>query len=246
MSWVTVRRPGLRSVLFPLILVASLSTGQGPKEYSEGNLMIETPRQIRLPRPRTVGGISLEEALAHRRSVREYLDAPLSLEEVGQLLWAAQGITDSARGLRTAPSAGALYPLEIRLLAGRVNGLPPGLYRYEVSSHTLINEIPGDLRTRVAEAALGQESILRAPCLLLISGVVARTAVKYGSRAERYVLMEAGHSSENVYLQAASLGLGTVSIGAFYDDRAREALRLPPEERLLYIMPVGKPARGRP
>jgi len=246
MSWTTDIPPRLRPVLLPLVLVASLSTAQGPEEESEANRMIQTPKQILLPRPRTVGSISLEEALARRRSIREYLDAPLSLEEVGQLLWAAQGITDSARGLRTAPSAGALYPLEIRLLAWRVNGLSPGLYRYDPYSHTLVNELPGDLRTRLSEAALGQEPIRRAPCLLLISGVVARTAVKYGSRAERYVLMEAGHSSENVYLQAASIGLGTVCIGAFYDDRAREALQLPPEERLLYIMPVGKPTGVRP
>jgi SagB-type dehydrogenase family enzyme len=200
-----------------------------------------TPEHISLPRPTTVGKISVEEALRHRRSVREYLDAPLSLAEVGQLLWAAQGINEPVRGLRTAPSAGALYPLEVRLLAGSVLGLSPGLYRYDPATHGLVPEVRGDLRQRLAEAALGQEPIRLAPCVILISGVVARTAVKYGSRAERYVLMEAGHASENVYLEVTSLGLGTVSIGAFHDDRVREVLRLPSEERVLYLMPVGKP-----
>jgi len=197
-----------------------------------------TSGEIRLPSPQYDGKISVQQALLKRRSVREYRDQPLSLEEVSQLLWAAQGVTD-AGGHRTAPSAGALYPLEVYLLVGDVQQLPAGVYRYLPHGHSLVLIADGDQRRNLAWAALGQESIQEAPAVILISAVVARTAAKYGDRAERYVYMEVGCAAQNVYLQAEALGLGTVMIGAFYDEEVKRLLAMPRQEQPMCIMPVG-------
>ena len=188
--------------------------------------------RIELPSPSTASAQSLEEALAGRRSVREYGRRPLSLAEIGQLLWAAQGIT-SIQGYRTAPSAGALYPLEVYVV------LPEGVYHYEPAEHVLSRTVTGSRQRDVGAAALDQEAIYRAPAVFVIAAVYERTAIKYGSRAERYVEMEAGHAAQNLLLQAAALGLGAVPIGAFYDDRLQAALDLPNEEKPLYVIPVG-------
>jgi SagB-type dehydrogenase family enzyme len=182
---------------------------------------------------------SLEEALLKRRSVRSYRENPLTLAEAGQLLWAAQGIT-GAGGLRTAPSAGALYPLEILLVAGEVEGILPGVYRYHPPDHTLTRIREGDLRKDLSAAALGQAAVEMAPAVLAITAVYGRTTGKYGERGIRYVHMEAGHCAENVQLQAVSLDLGTVTIGAFDDRRVGEVLGLDPEETPLYLIPVGR------
>ncbi len=194
---------------------------------------------IALPAPACEGGVSVEQAFLERRSVREYRDEPLTLAEVSQLLWAAQGITHPG-GLRTAPSAGALYPLEIYLLAGEVTGLEPGLYHYEPDGHTLRLVLEGDLRRELSRAALDQSPVLDAPAVIVIAAVYERTKVKYGERGVQYVHIEVGAASENVYLQAASLGLGTVFIGAFRDEEVREVLRLDANEQPLGLMPVGR------
>lgn len=196
-----------------------------------------------LPEVRHDGPLSVERALASRRSLRSYSEAPLALAEVAQLLWAAQGVTHSD-GLRTAPSAGALYPLEIHLVAGEVSGLAPGVYRYDPARHRLRQQVEGDLRQALAEKALEQSWVADAPALLVITAVVQRTARKYGRRAERYVLIEAGHAAQNVYLQAEALGLGTVIVGAFEDGPLGRALRLPPGERPIGLMPVGRRPRS--
>ena len=185
------------------------------------------------------GALALEEALAARRSVRDYAPGPLTLAEVGQLLWAAQGVT-SPEGFRTAPSAGALYPLELYLVVGEVEGLAPGVYHYEPESHALTRIIAGDLRRVLEMAALGQDYVRTAAVDLVLTGVYQRTARRYGERAQRYVHMEAGHAGQNVYLQAEALGLGTVAIGAFNDEEVQRLLSLPAEEAPLYIMPVGR------
>ena len=192
---------------------------------------------VTLPAPRTAGTTSLEEALSTRRSIRAYSDESLSLRETSQLLWAAQGIT-SPRGFRTAPSAGALYPMELYLVVSEVEELAPGIYHYDPHEHTLRRTKEGDFRTRLADAALGQSAIRDAPLNLVVTAMYERTARKYGDRAVRYVRMEAGHVGQNVCLQAAALGLGTVTIGAFYDERVQEALGI--EEEPLYIMPIGR------
>jgi len=192
---------------------------------------------VSLPAPRTMGTTSLEEALSKRRSIRAYSNEPLSLRETSQLLWAAQGVT-SPRGFRTAPSAGALYPMELYLVVSEVEGLTPGIYHYDPHEHALRRTKEGDFRGRLADAALGQSAIRNAPLSLVVPAVYERTARKYGDRAVRYVRMEAGHIAQNLYLQATALGLGTVTIGAFYDERVQEALGI--EEEPLYIMPIGR------
>lgn len=195
---------------------------------------------VRLSPPRLVGEMSVEEALARRRSVRSYLDEPLTPEELGQLLWAAQGITAEWGG-RTAPSAGATYPLEVYAVVGKVEGLPPGVYRYLPEGHALVLHKRGDVRADLAREALGQPWVRTAPLVLLIAANYERTTARYGERGIRYVHMEVGHVGQNVYLQAEALGLGTVTVGAFYDAKVKALLEI--QEEPLYLMPVGRPAR---
>ena len=195
--------------------------------------------EIILPQPEKRSETSLEEAISIRRSVREYKDEPLSLKEVSQILWSAQGITSSGGG-RTAPSAGALYPLEVYLVARKVAGIEPGIYHYLPREHKLSKVLEGDISAELAQAALSQTFIKEAAANLVITAFFARTTGKYGERGVRYVHMEAGHAAQNVYLQAQSLKLGTVTIGAFSDEEVKKLLRLPEEETPLYIMPLGK------
>jgi len=192
-----------------------------------------------LPQPRYDGNVSLEQSLLQRRSVRDYTGEPLTLAEVSQLLWSAQGITD-ARGFRTAPSAGALYPLEVYVVAGNVRGLTPGVYRYEPDGHRLLRLMDGDKRAGLADAALGQGSVEAGAADFVITGVYERTTAKYGDRGIRYVHLEAGHAAQNLCLQATALGLGTVTVGAFQDDEVMRLLNLPGNETPLYIIPVGR------
>jgi SagB-type dehydrogenase family enzyme len=194
--------------------------------------------EIELPQPDLTGTISLEAALARRRSVRGYGPGGLTVKQVGQLLWAGQGITDPY-GLRTAPSAGALYPLRLYLVATRVEGLEQGVFRYVAAGHGLILTGGGDRRHKLYEAGMWQESLLYAPAILVVVAVYARTTRKYGARGIRYVHMEVGHVCQNIYLQATALGLGTVAIGAFWEDKLRSALDLAAEEEPQCLMPVG-------
>ncbi|HEY5513541.1 MAG TPA: SagB/ThcOx family dehydrogenase, partial [Geomonas sp.] len=180
--------------------------------------------------------------LLSRRSIREYRDEPLTLAEVGQLLWAAQGVT-APRGRRTVPSAGALYPLELYLVAGKVGDLPPGIYHYRPQAHTLALVLAGDRRGELSGAA-HQASIKKAPASLVFSALFARTTGKYGKRGVHYVYMDHGHAAENVYLQAVALDLGTFVIGGFDDDALRRVMPFTPAEEPLSVMPVGRP-RGR-
>ncbi|QYZ78101.1 SagB/ThcOx family dehydrogenase [Methanofollis formosanus] len=195
---------------------------------------------VQLPAPRENGGRSIEEALATRRSVREYADGPLTLAELSQLLWAAQGVTDEMSGFRTAPSAGALYPLEVYVAAGEVTDLPAGVYRYLPAEHRLERVAEGDVRRDLAGAALNQSAVRDAAAVIAIAGVYERTTGKYGERGIRYVHMESGHAAQNIYLQATSLGHGAVSIGAFHDDEVGRVLGMNEDERPLYLMPVGR------
>jgi SagB-type dehydrogenase family enzyme len=194
---------------------------------------------IVLPPVQQSGQVSVEQALQSRCSVRHYGSETLSLEQTAQLLWAAQG-TIHKSGLRTAPSAGALYPLEIYLIAGNVGGLEAGVYHYIPKSHSLHMESAGDKRIEVAEAALHQVWMAQAPAMIVIAAVYARTNIKYGDRTIRYVNMEVGAAAENIYLQAAALELGTVFVGAFYDLKVQSALELTEGEIPLGIMPVGR------
>jgi SagB-type dehydrogenase family enzyme len=194
---------------------------------------------IELPQPRTSNGVSVEQALRQRRSTRSFAAEPLKLFEVAQLLWSAQGITDHD-GLRTAPSAGALYPLEIYLVAGSVNDLPVGVYHYHPDHHRLAHHADADIRTALAHAALDQACIGEAAAVVIFTAVYERTARKYGKRAIRYAHIEIGHAAENLFLQAVSLGLHTVVVGAFQDDAVSHALGLPEDQVPLLLMPVGR------
>ena len=199
---------------------------------------------ITLPEPGYDSEISIEEALFERRSVREYKDEPLNLTEVSQLLWSAQGITDP-RGYRTAPSAGALYPLELYVVAGNVIDLPDGIYKYNPHRHELMRVVEGDKRNELCNAALGQSHVRDAAAVIVFSAVYERTTVKYGERGIRYVHIEVGHAAQNIYLQAVSLDLGTCVVGAFKDEEVRKVINIPEEEDPLYICLLGRNKRKK-
>jgi SagB-type dehydrogenase family enzyme len=220
----------MTSRLRPVVLLVALallaaSVGRqtvGQREPAE-------PRA--LPAPRLKGTVSVEEALARRRSVRQFTPTPLSWDEIGQLAWAAQGITEPARKLRTAPSAGALYPLEVYLVT------PEGAYHYLPEGHRVER-----LSDRDARSALGAgASAAQAPLVIVLAAVYERTRARFGDQAERYVYMEAGHVAENIQLQAVAMGLGSVTIGGAREEEVRTALGLPEDQHTLYVIPVGHP-----
>jgi len=198
---------------------------------------------IELPEPAASQGPTLTEAFDKRRSVRDYTERSVTLAQLAQLLWAAQGVNDPS-GLRTAPSAGALYPLELVLVVGKVAGLDNGVYRYRPRHHALKLIAKADHRTRLAKAALGQAWIANNPAVLVITAVYERTTRKYGQRGKRYVHIEVGHAAQNVLLQAVALGLGAAVVGAFDDATVADVLGLPASEHPLYLLPVGWPAHG--
>ncbi|MFH1444210.1 MAG: SagB/ThcOx family dehydrogenase [Candidatus Peregrinibacteria bacterium] len=178
-------------------------------------------------------GMSLDAALSGRRSVREFTDEPLSEEQLLKLAWAAQGMTHPD-GLRTAPSAGALYPLELYVVTAQ------GVWHYEPAGGGLTRHRSGDARLSLWRNALEQDPVLRAPAVFVIAAVIGRTAAKYGDRAERYVILETGHAAQNLLLEAVSLNLGAVPIGAFDDGGVTQALSLPTDHTPFYLIPVGK------
>lgn len=194
---------------------------------------------VRLPQPRTNGTLSVERALELRRSIRNFSTADITLGEIAQLLWSAQGITH-AEGMRTAPSAGALYPLELILVAGNVTGLEPGVYRYVPSSHALMGITAGDRRASLARAALDQQWMQKAPAVIVFCAVEKRTTRKYGNRGVSFIYIEVGHAAQNIFLQAQALGLGAAVVGAFDEAQVALLLQLPSEQKPLYLMPIGK------
>lgn len=194
---------------------------------------------IKLPDVVLDGEMSLEKAIGLRRSIRTYADEPLLLSDLSQLLWSAQGITNE-RGFRTAPSAGATFPLEMFVVANRVEGLSKGIYHYKPFEHELQFLRADDVLEPLFRACLSQSMILDAGATLVFAAVYERTTARYGNRGERYVLNEIGHASQNVHLQAAALDLGTVVIGAYRDEEVEDILQLGDQYRVLYLMPVGK------
>jgi SagB-type dehydrogenase family enzyme len=197
---------------------------------------------IGLPEP-AGDGLSVEEAIRQRRSVRSYSDEALSLAELSQILFAAQGITGKAGGrtLRAAPSAGATYPFEVYVFARKVEGLEPAIYRYLPHGHEIEVVREGDLTGELSEACLGQSMPSEAACTLVLAAVPGRTAAAYGDRAPMYIYMEAGHISQNIYLQCASLDLGVVAVGAFYESEVDAIIGLDGEhERSIYVNCIGR------
>jgi SagB-type dehydrogenase family enzyme len=202
--------------------------------------MNTSPEAISLPQPRRDSEMSIEHALLLRRTVRDFHKTPVALTDLSQILWAAQGITDP-EGYRTAPSAGALYPLELYVVAGAVSGLNAGFYQYSPGQHQLIGLASEDLRARLADAALGQSWIADSAFVLVFAAVADRTTHKYGQRAMRYIHLEVGHAAQNALLQAVALNLGAAEVGAFDDEDVHALLRLPEDQQVLYLIPVGKP-----
>lgn len=190
---------------------------------------------VGLPEPFLSSEVSLEESLAHRRSVRLFVEKELTVQQLGQLLWASQGITRQRKGWRTAPSAGALFPLEMYV------AIKEGVYHYSPADHRLKRVASGDRRGDLQRAAFGQTSIGMAPAIFIITAIYERTSRKYGERAVRYVHIETGHACQNLLLQAVALGLSGVPIGAFYDDRVQEIVGGSADIHPLYLVPVGYP-----
>ncbi|MCL2389127.1 MAG: SagB/ThcOx family dehydrogenase [Elusimicrobia bacterium] len=198
-----------------------------------------------LPPPQTQGTLSVEAALNNRRSHRNFQNKALSKAQLSQILWSAYGITmplpqaGLRGGLRTTPSAGASFPLEIYVVIGNVEGVEPGVYRYIPQEHKIVRTLNADVRRELAAASLNQRMVQEAPITVVFTGIIERLTRRYGARSRRYMYMEIGHASQNVYLQAEALGLGTCAIGAFTDARVSAVLALPQEEEPLYLMPVG-------
>jgi SagB-type dehydrogenase family enzyme len=187
---------------------------------------------IQLPAPVSDGGMSVERALAMRESVRHFASLPLAPSLLSQILWAAQGITRDWGG-RTAPSAGALYPLELYL------ALRDGFFHYIPRNHQLLRASDHDFIDDLAVVALGQQCIRESSAVIVITAVYERIEQKYGRRGERYVKVEAGHAAQNILLQAVSQGIGAVPVGAFHDDDVRKVLSLPSDHEPLYLIPLG-------
>jgi SagB-type dehydrogenase family enzyme len=216
-------------VVFVLVLGCASTT-----DTPASTPRIEGLDRLDLPLPDRNGEMPLEAALEARRSIRDYRDQELSLEELSQLLWASQGVTSEA-GARTAPSAGGLYPLELYVATAS------GHYHYEAESHRLDVLGSEDLRTLLSEAALSQEAVAGAPAVVVITAVYSRTRAKYGERAERYMHLEAGHAAQNLLLQAVALELAAVPIGAFHDEEVQDLLGIPDDHAPLYLIPIGHP-----
>jgi SagB-type dehydrogenase family enzyme len=190
---------------------------------------------IALPAPALSGELSLEQVLFARRSQRQFAATPLPVAELGQLAWAAQGVTEPGLGYRSCPSAGALYPLELYFVT------PDGAVHYRPATHSLKSRSSRDLRESLSQAANGQTAVRRAACDIVITSVTERTRDKYGERASRYVAMEAGHAGQNLLLQATARGLVGVPVGAFDDAAVSRVLELPAGEEPLYIIALGYP-----
>lgn len=223
-----------------LILLILLAVLVKPKMKSQSNSWHQLKDNIKLPQAKYDSQFSVEKALLKRRSVRDFKNTPLTLAEVSQLLWSAQGITEEKLGFRTAPSAGALYPLEVYLIVGNVTGVPPGIYKYKPAGHEIIKLSSADKRTELYHAALGQKWVKNGAVVIVFSAVYERTIEKYGERGVRYVQMEAGHASQNVYLQTVALNLGTVVVGAFDDNQVKKIVGMEDKEQPLVIMPIGR------
>ena len=216
-----------------LLLVAGSCTMPSKTEDDRERATTKPVEMLPLPAPIREGRMALEEAIRRRRSVREFTREALNNQELSQLLWAAQGVT-SPEGFRAAPSAGALYPLELYVATAS------GLYHYEPRAHQLKRCSDRDPRAALHRAALAQDAVLEAPAVFVIAVVYERTAQKYGqARTPRYVYFEAGHAAQNLLLEAVALGLGGVPIGAFNDAEIAKVLALPADHKPIYLIPVG-------
>jgi SagB-type dehydrogenase family enzyme len=221
------------------LLVKSIHARPQPTPYKEytGATLLPLPT---VPAP---NGPPLEAVIQQRRSIREYADRPLTLDELSRLLYHSAGITDRrdpTLAFRAVPSSGALFPIEVYPVLFSVSGAPPGAYHYDVQHHCLALVRSGDFRREVFHAAVSQEMIHRASLVLVLTGIFERVQWKYLDRSYRYLLLEAGHLGQNVYLTATALGLGPCGIGAFFDDDLNRLLQLDGrEEATMYLLAIG-------
>ncbi|HQJ10045.1 MAG TPA: SagB/ThcOx family dehydrogenase [Deltaproteobacteria bacterium] len=195
---------------------------------------------MKLPKANREGRVSVEKALAERRTVRSFLSKPLTTEQLSQVLWAGQGITGGG-GKRTAPSAGALYPCFLYAAVGKgmVAGIEAGLYQYVPEGHSLSLISPGDIRDEIARSCLSQTWMAHAPVNIVICSDYGRITGKYGERGIRYAMIEAGSISQNIFLEAAALGLSAGIVGAYIDDELIRDMGIPKSHTPLLVMPVG-------
>jgi SagB-type dehydrogenase family enzyme len=214
--------------------LATGSTSLDAAPESTGGGVAAQADAVTLPTPKTTGSLPLETVISRRRSQREFAPGALTPEEVSQLAWSAQGITDKQRGLRAAPSAGALYPLELYVVDAQ------GVWHYEPAQSSMRRIAAGDHRGDLAQAAVGQPQVGAAAANLVFTGVLARSRPRYGDRAERYIYIEVGHAAENALLEATALGLAAVPVAAFDDDGMRRVLGVGAAEMPLYIVSVGR------
>ncbi len=216
-------------VLLTAIMAVSVSSNQGASDV------------VTLPQPRTDGGMSVEKALLERRSIRSFRNESLTLDEISQLSWAAQGVTDD-KGHRTSPSAMATYPLEVYLLAGNVTGLPAGVYHYSPLGHNLTLISKGNKIPELFNSGRGGREDWRtgSPAVFIITGVFERTNKISGQDLSRFVYIEAGTAAENLLLQVVSLGLGSTYTAGFDENKTKEYLALSPGEEPIGVLPVGR------
>ena len=239
------RKKKLVLIILIIVFISVLSlyyfSGQKKSVYTNRNIISITS----LPSPVLTGNISVEEAIQNRRSVRTFSNESITIGNLSQILWAAQGITDNQSSLRAAPSAGQVYPLEIYIIIGNngVSGLENGVYHYVPSNNTLEKLLNGDLRSDLSGIANGQPWVKQAPIDILITGNYLKMVDKYGDKdlSTRFVDLEAGHVGENIYLESESLGLVTVSLGSFNEKQLVQLLNIPNNETPIYIFPVGHP-----
>ncbi len=208
--------------------------------FTNDNYAIKMSKIIKLPQPKYDGSTSLEQALLKRRSIRNYSKKPLSINEVSQLLWSAQGITDKEKSFRTVPSAGALYPVETYLIVNNVENVEQGIYKYDVEEHKIVMIRKGYFNEQLSFAALNQSCVKDASVIVILCADYAKTTRRYGDRGIKYVHIEIGHSAQNVQLQTVSLNLGSVVVGAFDDEKVKKILNISNTEHPLYIIPIGK------
>lgn len=213
-----------------LVLVLGGCASQAPPWVRSGAARYGTP--VALPAPATTGPVPLEQAIDRRRSVRSFRAEQLSLATIGQLLWAGQGVT-SQDGKRTAPSAGGLYPLELYVVT------PSELIHYLPAGHQVEIRPEPDIRPDLEKAAFDQGPVATAPDVMVVAAAPDRTSAKYGARADTYVDLEAGHAAQNVLLEATALGLAAVPIGGLDPARTAAVLALPPDQTVIYLIPVG-------
>jgi len=236
---------GLTTVLIVTYVIFSLYSPQ----QDLGGVEI-VGEELLLPLPKKITTITVEEAILLRKSIREWRDSPVTVEQLSMILWASQGVVENVDGWlrRASPSAGATYPLEVYVVIGEKgvslgdgSYVEAGVYKYDYKRHSLKLIKSGDFRSDLWRASLRQDWVKEAPVSLVICAVYERTTWRYGERGVRYVHIEVGHVGQNIYLMSTALGLGTVAIGAFYDDEVAKVVEARRDERPLYVFPVGVP-----